>query len=75
MALDHMDVVSLTIGCDVNSDRHVNKAATRRLLETCSDLARDLRDLHASTGISLDNWVSARTFVEAFTGPVEDNHA
>lgn len=39
------------------------------------ELASDLRELHRDTGISLDKWRSARTFVERFYGPIKDNGA
>lgn len=39
------------------------------------ELAEELHDLHVRTGISLDNWTSARTFVEAYFGYVEENGA
>jgi hypothetical protein len=36
-------------------------------------LARDLYQLHIDTGISLDNWKSAREFVEFYYGPISEN--
>jgi hypothetical protein len=44
-------------------------------LGAIAELARDLRELHDDTGISLDAWVSAREVVEAYTGPVTPNGA
>ena len=43
--------------------------------EVRRQLAADLMELHEGTGISLDNWVSAREFVEAYFGPIQENHA
>jgi hypothetical protein len=31
--------------------------------------------MHEQTGISLDNWVAAREFVEAHHGPITENGA
>lgn len=45
------------------------------LINVCQGLAMELRELHLATGISLDRWSTARAFVEAFTGPIEDNGA
>jgi hypothetical protein len=74
MSLTQTDVIVVELGA--RSDvMHVNKASCTTLLDACLALARDLRELHDRTGISLDKWKSARTFVEAFTGPVEDNNA
>jgi hypothetical protein len=39
------------------------------------ELADDLLEMHDQTGVSLDNWVAAREFVEAFHGPIVENHA
>ena len=36
-------------------------------------LAFDLYELHQHTGISLDNWESAREFVENYYGPLQEN--
>lgn len=47
-------------------------AAGRDLLKT---LARDLYEIHLQTGISLDEWESARAFVERFYGPIIKNGA
>jgi len=41
----------------------------------CRELADDLLEMHDQTGISLDGWVAAREFVEAFHGPIEENDA
>jgi hypothetical protein len=43
--------------------------------EACAELADDLLELHDQTGISLDNWVAAREFVEGFHGPITENDA
>lgn len=44
-------------------------------LGVCRELADDLLELHDQTGISLDGWVAAREFVEAFFGPIDENGA
>lgn len=36
-------------------------------------LAADLLELHDKTGIRLDDWESARTFVESKVGPIQPN--
>ena len=69
------DVLIVSMGAYANDDVHVNKPSTRRLLQTSRALAEELRELHDRTGISLDNWTTAREFVEAFTGPITENHA
>ena len=39
------------------------------------ELALDLLTMHEDTGVSLDAWVAGREFVEAYTGPIEENGA
>ena len=47
-------------------------AANRDILR---DLARDLYELHLRTSISLDEWKSARAFVERYYGRIPENGA
>jgi len=77
MAIQHIDVMIAEIGANApDADQHVNKAAVRRIIAGCRALASDLLEMHEATGISLDNWDTARAFVEAFTGaPVVPNNA
>lgn len=44
-------------------------------LAAMRELADDLLEAHEETGISLDAWVSAREFVEAYHGPITENGA
>jgi hypothetical protein len=69
------DVLAIANAAHANEHVRINKPAARRLLDVCEALATDLLDLHNRTGISLDNWESARTLVEAFKGPITENHA
>lgn len=77
MALTHTDVLVISLGANCESETcHVNKPSVRELLKACEALADDLHMLHQATGISLDDWETARTFVEAFRGePVVPNGA
>lgn len=73
---DTTDVLVLQMGAFVNQEGvTVNKPAVQRLLALCILLAADLHEMHDATGISLDNWANAREFVEAFRGPIVENHA
>lgn len=75
-SVSQTDWIILQMGAfALDEDIHVNKPTAQRFLVLCTFLAEELRDLHNRTGISLDNWATAREFVEAITGPVEDNHA
>jgi hypothetical protein len=88
--LTRTDVLVIELGTYCSGpDYHVNKyrsyespffkPAVGDLLNVCHALADDLRELHALTGISLDNWTSARMFVNAFArdgqGPIVNNNA
>lgn len=44
-------------------------------LGALQELADDLLEMHEETGVSLDGWVSAREFVEAYHGPITENGA
>ena len=69
MSLERVDVIVAELGAYIgDADGHVNKAAVREILEGAHALAADLLELHNATGISLDDWDSARRFVQAFTG-------
>lgn len=43
--------------------------------QALAELADDLLEAHEETGISLDAWVAAREFVEAYHGPLVENGA
>ena len=47
----------------------------RHWAAVCAELADDLLEMHEETGISLDGWVAAREYVEAFHGPITENGA
>ena len=50
--------------------------ALRERGTTEDDLAADLLELHDRTSLSLDNWASAREFIEARIGqPIQENGA
>jgi hypothetical protein len=75
--LNRTDVIIVEMGANIpNPDVHVNKPSVQEILTVCHRLADDLLEMHKATGISLDNWWAARTFVQAFTGDaVEPNGA
>lgn len=48
--------------------KHVLTSEYDDLLLLALPVAADLLEIHDATGISLDNWPSARTFVERLSG-------
>lgn len=44
-------------------------------LGAMQELADDLQEMHDSHDYSLDAWVSAREYVEAYHGPITENGA
>lgn len=62
---------------DQAEDQQIVDEAIERVgsIRNLLDLAADLLEMHDATGISLDNWPAARTFVEHLIGrPITENH-
>lgn len=63
MSRDHEDVVArLRDQCRSDTSPDLT------MFEVCTLLAADLLEAHDDTGISLDNWIAAREFVERHIG-------
>jgi hypothetical protein len=63
--------------------RAIEALRSSSVITPALDLAADLLEMHDSTSISLDNWESAKTFVETYVRDIlwddqwsiEPNHA